>query len=507
MHLRFSCALLVALLALAWTPAQASPGNDEHALSMLAKSKKRKKKRAKPRSKQATSGSKPASRAQPRPASPVRAPAPAVVALDIQRHSLQNGLHVVLQPDPSLPSVAVTATYRLGRAFESPGEAGFAHAVFQHLQANTNISTLPAPAVYTGPDRIAFTSLVPPSRLAHALWREAHRIARPIDNRSFQALKTTLRGLGQPTPRARAEALAYQGCWAFGHPAFGWDEDLEQSDAESLEAFRRRMLAPARSVVSISGRFDPQQALEELQRLFGPMPSVTEGKSPDLVVPDQINQRVDIEKSSQPVNQFFLYAWAVPPSGHADLAAIRLAVAMLQDGTRTGTASRSERLAKLPETATLSIELDERIGPSLLTLRVDLPATLDMDETRKIVDEAMLELAARGPSAAEMQNAWQSVQRSWLATLSSIDTRSSTLARVELLQDDATKATALSSRLVNANREQIRQAVRTYLTPIRRNLVEKRGPRVQRPSPTPPTTGSKRKQTKKGRRSGRRGSK
>lgn len=484
MHTRLPRALFVALLlSLGWaTGAHAGPAEAEQAASELAKSKKRKKKRAKPRTDAPSSASKPVTRAKPRPASPVTAPAPAIVALDVRRHALPNGLRVVLQPDPSLPTAAVTVTYRSGRSFEAPGQAGFAQAVFLHLQADDaarpGVPPLPPASAHAGPDRVAFTTLVPPSQVAHALWREAHRIARPVDAGSFEASRAALRRLTGASPRARAEALAYQGCWAYGHPAFGWTEDLDQSDAEEIEAFRRRMVTPARTVVSVAGRFDPQLVLDEMRRLFGPMPPVIAAQAPDLAVPDQINQRVDLEKSAQPVDQFFLYAWAVPPAGHVDLAALRLAIAMLRDRTHAGLTSRSERLSKLPDSAALHIELDERAGSSLLTLRVDLPPTLDMDETREVVDEAMLELGMRGPSAAEIQAAWQSAQRSWLATLSSVDTRASSLARTEILQGDATKAANLTSQLVNANREEVRRAVRTYLTPIRRNLVEKRGPRV-----------------------------
>ena len=452
----------------------------------LAKSKKRKKKRETPPAPTPSPSTQPRTSA-PRPPAPVVAPTPAVPSFVLQRHSLQNGLRIVLHPDPTLPSVAVSIAYLAGSSFESTEQQGFTRAVSQHLAADRatkpGASQLPVASSYVGPDLITFTTIVPPGRAGLALWREAHRIARPIDAPAFDALRAALEHAHRAPPRSRVEQLAYQGCWPYEHVASGWTDDLSRSDPETLEAFRRRVIAPSNAVVSVTGRFEPATLLAEIRRLFGRIPPVVASVAPSLALPDQINQRVELEKSAQPVAQHFLYGWAVPPSGHADLPAIRLAIAMLQDRVHAGLVTRSSRFARLPEEANLRIRLDERLGPSLLTLRVDLPASLDMDATRAVIDEAMLDLAAQGPTAEEMQSAWRTAQSDWLDALSAVDLRAAALARAELLRKDASTVTALPSALVAINREEVRKAVQVYLTPIRRNLVEKRGPKVEPPAP------------------------
>ena len=45
--------------------------------------------------------------------------------LEIQRHRLNNGLQVVLQPDSSLPLVAVNVWSHVGSKNEKPGRTGF----------------------------------------------------------------------------------------------------------------------------------------------------------------------------------------------------------------------------------------------------------------------------------------------------------------------------------------------------------------------------------------------
>src|SRR5512134_2343054 len=52
--------------------------------------------------------------------------------VSIQRTTLPNGLRVVMQPDTSVPTVAVAMTYDVGARDEAPGHSGFAH-LFERL--------------------------------------------------------------------------------------------------------------------------------------------------------------------------------------------------------------------------------------------------------------------------------------------------------------------------------------------------------------------------------------
>ena len=52
--------------------------------------------------------------------------------LRCERHTLSNGLRVVLHRDPALPLVAVDVWYHVGSKNERPGRTGFAH-LFEHM--------------------------------------------------------------------------------------------------------------------------------------------------------------------------------------------------------------------------------------------------------------------------------------------------------------------------------------------------------------------------------------
>ncbi|MBA3409883.1 MAG: insulinase family protein, partial [Geodermatophilaceae bacterium] len=61
---------------------------------------------------------------------PVRVPS--LPAHPLHRLSLDNGLRVVLAPDPTAPVVAVAVYYDVGMRSEPLGRTGFAH-LFEHV--------------------------------------------------------------------------------------------------------------------------------------------------------------------------------------------------------------------------------------------------------------------------------------------------------------------------------------------------------------------------------------
>src|SRR5262249_10239761 len=52
--------------------------------------------------------------------------------LPFERHTLSNGLRIILHRDTTLPLVAVNLWYHVGSKNEKPGRTGFAH-LFEHM--------------------------------------------------------------------------------------------------------------------------------------------------------------------------------------------------------------------------------------------------------------------------------------------------------------------------------------------------------------------------------------
>jgi Mrp family chromosome partitioning ATPase len=102
------------------------------------------------------------------------------------KHTLANGLDVLLHEDHACPIVAVNLWYHVGSKNETPGHTGFAH-LFEHLMfegsAHHDRGFFPplqgAGASLNGStnaDRTNYWELVPPNALELALWMESDRL-------------------------------------------------------------------------------------------------------------------------------------------------------------------------------------------------------------------------------------------------------------------------------------------------------------------------------------------
>src|SRR3954454_19605595 len=107
--------------------------------------------------------------------------------LDLQRHTLDNGLQVILHRDTSLPLVAVNLWYHVGSKNEKPGRTGFAH-LFEHMlfQGSQHIPThdhfrliQQVGGVTNGStwyDRTNYYEILPAHYLDLGLWMESDRM-------------------------------------------------------------------------------------------------------------------------------------------------------------------------------------------------------------------------------------------------------------------------------------------------------------------------------------------
>ncbi len=103
--------------------------------------------------------------------------------LEIEQHTLENGLRVVLNIDPSVPIVSVAVYYDVGSRNEREGRTGFAH-LFEHMmfQGSENVGKaehfqfiMKAGGTMNGTtssERTNYFETLPANQLPLALWLE-----------------------------------------------------------------------------------------------------------------------------------------------------------------------------------------------------------------------------------------------------------------------------------------------------------------------------------------------
>jgi len=227
--------------------------------------------------------------AQPKGAAP---PAPSKVTSveGITEYLLGNGLHVLLFPDPTKPTITVNVTYQVGSRNENYGETGMAH-LLEHLmfKGSPRHPNIPQeltahgarPNGSTWYDRTNYfeTFRATDENLKWALDLEADRMVHSyIAKKDLDSEMTVVRNefeMGENDPEGildeRVLSTAY--LWHnYGKDTIGARSDIEKVPIDRLQAFWRTYYQPDNAYLLIAGRFEEAETLALVNRYFGPIP-------------------------------------------------------------------------------------------------------------------------------------------------------------------------------------------------------------------------------------------
>lgn len=208
----------------------------------------------------------------------------------IAEYRLENGVRILLFPDPSKPQVTVNMTVFVGSRHEGYGEAGMAH-LLEHMLFKGTTEHPQIPKVLkdhgadfngtTWLDRTNYYETLPasPENLEFAISLEADRLVNSlIRQEDLQSEMTVVRNefeRGENSPTAilgqRVMSVAYE--WHnYGKSTIGNRADIEKVPATSLQKFYRKYYQPDNVMVVVAGAFDPDQALAFISKYFGAIP-------------------------------------------------------------------------------------------------------------------------------------------------------------------------------------------------------------------------------------------
>jgi predicted Zn-dependent peptidase len=273
---------------------------------------------------------------------------PAQLSIETQRLVLENGLVVVLAPDPSAAGVAVWTTFRAGALREPAGKTGLAHLVehlvFSGKTPETDYAALlearraHALNAGTGFETMTFQVVVPAEELPLALWVMADRLvtrAPRIDAREVERERRVIqqeRALRfVDAPYGLAHEQLFRRLYAPPHPlrggVIGVPDELAAVDADDVHRFVEAYLVPSNGILVVAGRFDPPVARAIVARTLGRLPA---GQAPRLAaLPPPGADYVDAQPERLARTPRVTFAWRVPGTGPEDAAALRLGAQLL----------------------------------------------------------------------------------------------------------------------------------------------------------------------------------
>ena len=215
---------------------------------------------------------------------------PVTTVEGITEYRLDNGLRVLLFPDPSKPQITVNVTYMVGSRHEGYGETGMAH-LLEHLlfQGTPRHPDIPQelsergaqPNGTTNVDRTNYYEIFPASgdNLEWALDLEADRMVNSfVSADDLTSEMTVVRnemesGENNPFGILVERVLSTAYLWHnYGNSTIGARADVENVPIERLQAFYRKYYQPDNAMLVVAGNFDESRALELVVDKLGPIP-------------------------------------------------------------------------------------------------------------------------------------------------------------------------------------------------------------------------------------------
>ena len=389
-------------------------------------------------------------------------PAPATTAAASQKlnipftkHTLPNGLTVILHEDHALPIVTVNTMVRVGSRFEEVKRTGFAH-LFEHLMfmGTRRVPTKAFDAwmeaeggsnnAWTSEDRTDYFSVGPAHTLKLLLWLDADRFGSLADDMTLEKLnaqrevvRNERRQTSENEPYGKVELrlpeLMYPDGHPYHHPVIGSHADLEAAQVTDVVSFFKQWYAPNNCSLVVAGDFNPDEVKGWISTYFGGIPKV-EIKQPaevpaaklTKVVRETIEDNVKLPK--------VVMAWHSPANFAKGDAELDLLSSVLEQGK----ASRLYKALVYDKALAQEVSASQQSGEKGSRFVVEAIARpgVTPEKLEKAIDAELDKVRKSGVTQVELTRAQNQYEMAFFTQLQSVMRRASLLNAYETWKGD-----------------------------------------------------------------------
>ncbi|MCV6614758.1 MAG: insulinase family protein [Cellvibrionaceae bacterium] len=401
----------------------------------------------------------------------------------ISEYRLDNGLQVLLFPDPSKETVTVNVTYHVGSKHENYGETGMAH-LLEHLvfKGSPKHKDIPSelsahgarPNGTTWTDRTNYfeTFNASEKNIDWALSMESDRMVnsfiakKDLDSEMTVVRNEFERSENSPFRVTLQKLMASAYAWHnYGKSSIGARSDIENVSIERLQAFYKKYYQPDNATLIVAGKFQPDTMLAKIEKTFGAIPK-PERQLQALYTrePAQDGERLVTVRRVGDM-QAYIAGYHVPAGSHPDYAAIDLLSSILGETPRGRLHKQLVEKKLASRTFGFGFQWAE---PSLLMFAAQVDKSHDLNQA----SEALLKVVEQADdiSQAELDR----VKRKWSKNFELAFTRPEAIA-LELSEwvgmGDWRLLFLNRDRIEQVSLEDIKRVAKTYLQPNNRNAA------------------------------------
>lgn len=412
---------------------------------------------------------------------------------------LDNGLRVVVSPDPTTPIAAVNLWYDVGSRHERAGKHGFAH-LFEHLMFEGSahvakgehfewVTAAGGAAINatTSPDRTNYFQVMPSAQLELALWLEADRMGslaltqETLDNQR-EVVKNERRQRYDNPPYGRWVEYALELTFPEGHPyhhtTIGSMQELQEAALEDFQDFNAVYYSPNNAVLTVAGDVDAEEVVRLAEKYFGgirrhgDIPAAPDGTLGQLKIGETKRRVVPDDSVPRPMT---FYMFRSPDARDADYAAVEVLATVLGRGRGARLYRKlvtEKNLAQREESYTSTWNLAYGAG-----VFFGLFSPRDGVEAAEVEREftAVLDALADGSapvSEAELGRAKALLTSDWLRAVSELGGRADLLGQYATIDGDPKIVREYLGRLEAVTAEDVQRVAAQILPDDNRVVIE-----------------------------------
>ncbi len=409
------------------------------------------------------------------------------IRLDVRRHTLSNGLSLLVLEDHSAPTFCYMTYFRVGSRNEAPGITGISH-LFEHMMFNGSAKYAPkefdriieSSGGYsngsTWYDYTNYYEEVSSDSLETVLDLEADCMRALVitpDNleqeRSIVKEERRLR-TDNSTEGKLFEVLlsnAFTGS-PYRWPVVGWEPDLNNIALEDCKDYFRTYYAPNNAIVVIVGDVDDARTAEAMERHFGSIPAQ---KPPRTVVdaePEQRGEKRVIHRMQAELPAVMLGYKAVDFTS-ADYPVLEVIRSILADG-ESSRLYRSLIYEKQIATETYAF-FRPTLQPGLFVIYAQAKERVLPSALESAIYGELLALASGEVPDREIQKAKNQIESEAIRELKSNSGKADRIGFYELMTGDYRQMFDVLDRVNAVTGDQIARAARKYFHPDGRTVA------------------------------------
>jgi zinc protease len=397
----------------------------------------------------------------------------------IQKHTLDNGLTVILKENHSSPLVSFQMWIKVGSADEQDKEAGITHFIEHMLfkgTAKRKVGEIAREVETAGGEINAFTSydqtvfyLVIPNRYFSS---GLDIIADAIQNSSFdpEELKrekeVVLEEVRMRTdqPSTKLDEALFSAAYTvhpYQRPIIGFEKTVQSFDQAKVMEYFRKWYAPDNMVLAVTGDFNSDEALASIKKAFLDFTSHMTGNPNRPAEPTQREMRSVI--LSEDVQKTYLeMAFHIPAVSHKDLYPLDLLASILGDGESSRLYQKVKAEAGLVHSINASSYTPR--DPGVMMIGCLLEADKAKPALTKIFQE-LYRIQDEPPSSEEIQKAKLKLTSDFLYSQQTIQGEGRQLGYFETVVGDVAFEQTYVERVNQVTAQDIIKVAQKYLTP------------------------------------------